>query len=395
MHWFREGDFEMPQRHGRGPTPLNLDGRLIVEGLNGLRAVDAYNGRTLWEVPLPQVLRAYNSDALMGVAGTGSNLCASPEALYVHTGKRCLRIDPATGRTIAEFEPPALPDGKPGTWGYLAVENGLLYGSLVNPDHVVKWRYQAGDMTEQFTESTRFFAMDAATGKTKWTFDAKWSIRHNAIVVGAGRVHLVDRPLAEGDKLTAPKGPAPEQPGGELVTLDASTGKELWRSKEDVFGTVLVLGVKHDALLMAYQPTAFKLPSEKGGRLAGYRASDGKRLWERSATYKTRPILVDRTVYAQGGSWDLITGEEKAFDLQRSYGCGQLAASAYLTVYRSATLGYHELSGPAGTTSFGGIRLGCWVNAVPAGGLVLVPDATAGCRCSYLNQAWIALQPRD
>jgi hypothetical protein len=43
--------------------------------------------------------------------------------------------------------------------------------------------------------------------------------------------------------------------------------------------------------------------------------------------------------------------------------------------------------------NYGGIRPGCWINAIPAGGLVLVPDASSGCRCSYLNQAWIALSP--
>ena len=47
------------------------------------------------------------------------------------------------------------------------------------------------------------------------------------------------------------------------------------------------------------------------------------------------------------------------------------------------------------TWFYGGVRLGCWINAVPAGGMVLVPDATTGCKCSYLNQAWFALQPRD
>jgi outer membrane protein assembly factor BamB len=394
MHWFREGDFEMPQRHGRGPAPLTIDGRLIVEGLNGVRAVDAYNGRTLWEVSLPKVLRAFNSDALLGAAATGSNLCASSDAIYVHTGARCLRLDPASGRTLAEFDAPALSNGKPGLWGYLAVENGILYGSLVNPDHIVKWRYQAGDMSEQFTESLRFFAMDATTGALRWTFDPKHSIRHNAVAIGAGRVHLIDRPLAEGDRLKPEKN-APEQPNGDLITLDAATGRELWRSSEDVFGTVLIAAVKHDTLLMSYQPTAFKLPSEKGGRLAAIRASDGKRIWDKKAAYRTRPVLIDRTVYAQGGAWDLISGEEQKFDLQRSYGCGQLAASAHLTVYRSATLGYHDLASSQGTTNYGGIRLGCWINAVPAGGLVLVPDATAGCKCSYLNQAWMALQPRD
>jgi len=49
MLWFADNDFEMPSRHGRGPAPLCLDGRMFVEGLHGLRAIDAYNGRVLWE----------------------------------------------------------------------------------------------------------------------------------------------------------------------------------------------------------------------------------------------------------------------------------------------------------------------------------------------------------
>jgi hypothetical protein len=63
-----------------------------------------------------------------------------------------------------------------------------------------------------------------------------------------------------------------------------------------------------------------------------------------------------------------------------------------LLLFRSATLGYKDLSREAGTENFGGIRPGCWINAIPAGGLVLVPDASAGCRCSYQNRSWMALQ---
>jgi hypothetical protein len=146
---------------------------------------------------------------------------------------------------------------------------------------------------------------------------------------------------------------------------------------------------------MSYQPTAFRLPSEKGGQLAVLRASDGKRIWDQKAAYATRPLINDGTIYAQGGAWDLLTGSDRKFDLKRSYGCGQIAGSAYLMVYRSATLGYHDLLKPEATVSYGGIRPGCWINAIPAGGVVLVPDATSGCQCSYLNQAWIALQPRE
>jgi hypothetical protein len=64
-------------------------------------------------------------------------------------------------------------------------------------------------------------------------------------------------------------------------------------------------------------------------------------------------------------------------------------------LFRSATLGYYDLVEKKGTTDYGGIRPGCWINAIPAGGVVLVPDGTASCKCSYLNQAWIALYPQE
>jgi hypothetical protein len=56
-------------------------------------------------------------------------------------------------------------------------------------------------------------------------------------------------------------------------------------------------------------------------------------------------------------------------------------------------VGYVDLLHDYGTENYGGIRPGCWINAIPAGGLVLMPDATDRCRCSYLNKASIALAP--
>jgi len=64
-----------------------------------------------------------------------------------------------------------------------------------------------------------------------------------------------------------------------------------------------------------------------------------------------------------------------------------------MLLFRSATLGYRDLLGDRPTANVGGIRPGCWINVIPTGGLVLMPDATTGCKCSYLNAATIALQP--
>lgn len=400
MLWFRDSDFDMPQRHGRGPAPLYLDGRLFVEGLNAIRAVDAYNGRPLWEFPLKDIARPYNGEHLMGTAGTHSNMCVTGDGVYVRTGSKCIRLDVATGKKLAEFEAPRHANDKSGTWGYIACANGILFGALVNEEHIVKWRYGKGDMSQQFTESTRLFALDALTGKPKWTYDAKYSIRHNAIAVGSDRVFLIDRPIAEIDRITATATDKDkEHVKGELVCLNAATGQVAWRASDDIYGTLLALGAKHDVLLMGYQPTAFRLPSERGGQMTAYRASDGKRLWEQKVNYTTRPLINDRTAYAtvgvQGGAWDLLTGEEKRFKMNRSYGCGQMAGGAHLMVFRSATLGYFDLDKSEAVEDYGGIRPGCWINAIPAGGLVLVPDASSGCQCSYLNQAWIALQGKE
>jgi hypothetical protein len=303
---------------------------------------------------------------------------------------------------MAEYRAPVRPDGKPLPWGFLACDGPTLYGSLANPEHLVKYRFGKSDMGRQLTESALLFALDAAGGKLKWSYPARDSLRHNAIAIGGGRVYLIDRPPAAVDDLRLSpattgrdrKAPAAEHEPGRLLALDAQTGQVIWEAK-DAFGTLLALSTRHDVLLMSYQPTAFRLDSERGGRMAAFRASDGRRLWDVQAKYQSRPILNDRTIYAQPGAWDLMTGRQLPLRLARSYGCGILAASERMLVFRSATLGYVDLAAGGQTENYGGIRPGCWVNAIPAGGLVLLADAASWCSCSYLNQATIALQPPE
>jgi outer membrane protein assembly factor BamB len=396
--WFRDVDLEMPQRHGRGHAPLFQDGRMFVEGIGALRAVDAYNGRNLWEFPLPNVQKAYSAEHLSGTAVTGSNFCIAAGNVYVHDKLRCYRLDAATGRKLNEFAAPPDPAGQPGSWGYIACDGTLLFGSLVNTKHRVRYAYGRSDMSELSSESTTLFALDAQTGELRWRYDAEESIRHNTIAIGTGRVFLIDRAIANEDKwdpadksAKLPAVTSVKQAPGRIVALDVATGKTVWKSGRDAFGTVLSFSPRHDALLMGYQSTRFKLPSEVGGRLAVFRGSTGKRLWDKEAKYITRPLINDRTIYAQGGAWNLLTGEDQPFKLDRSYGCGQLAGSKHMLLFRSATLGYLDLTRGSGVENFGGIRPGCWINALPVGGLVLVPDASAGCQCSYQNRSWMAL----
>ena len=38
-------------------------------------------------------------------------------------------------------------------------------------------------------------------------------------------------------------------------------------------------------------------------------------------------------------------------------------------------------------------RSGCWINIIPAGGLVLIPEASSQCGCAYAVQTSLALAP--
>lgn len=404
ISWYHDGLLEIADRHAQAPAPLFNHGVLVVEGVDGICGMNAYNGRPLWTYAITNILGDWDGvHHDVGVGEAGSNFCLGDDSVFVRTGRRCLKLDLATGKKLAEFTTPADGASTNRNWGFVAYADGVLFGTALNNEHTVSARYKGIRMR---TESVLLFAYDAKTGKLLWCYKPEHSLRNNAIAIAGGRLYLIDRPLALADRITAPKPTgkqgAPlkpgDQPGGTLVALDARTGSVLWKTGDDIFGTQLAVSSKQGALLMFYQAVKhkfFKLPSEVGGRLAAFDIADGRRLWDHEATYKTRPIINSDTIYAEGGAWKIKTGEEVTWHFERSYGCGQIAASRHLMLFRSATLGYLDLSRDAGTENWGGIRPSCWFNAIPAGGMVLVPDGSAKCACSYQMQAWLALQPAE
>jgi outer membrane protein assembly factor BamB len=419
MLWFRDTDFVMPNRHSRGPAPLVYQGRMIAEGIHGLRATSVYNGHTLWEYPIEGILLPYHAETQLGAAWCGSNICISDNRLYVHDRKTCLSLDMKTGRKLAELMPPLRPDGKTGVWGFIACVDGTVFGTLVDEAHLIKSWSTKWDTSQLFTESILLFAMDAQTGELKWRFTPEHSIRPSAIAIDNSRVYLIDRPpapmeelsfnedtaRAEAKRRAAAKGRSvedvflqlTEHETGRLLALDAHTGKLLWENDEkEIFGTMLALSNEHKVLVMGYQarhkPHDWNV-SERADRMAGFCPSDGTQRWDVTCDYVSPPIINDRTIYAQPGAWDILTGERLPFEFSRSYGCGTVVGSRRMLVFRSATLGYVDLAGAQRTENYGGIRPGCWINAIPAGGLILMADAASWCTCSYLNQATCALQP--
>jgi outer membrane protein assembly factor BamB len=407
--WFgRPGPGQMVNRHSRAAGPLSIDGRLFVQGENVVMAYDVYNGLKLWEREIPGAMRT-------SVSHDGSNLALSHDGLFVAVGDQCLQLDPATGQTKATHRIPNLEDGKSGRWGYVATVGPLLYGS----------RCPSG------RESDLLFALDIQSGKTRWTYAGK-RIPHIAISIGDGRMFFVDSTAtAEQRKqaIDAQRRRILERPQAEQAaalaalekadvrmacSLDADTGQAVWQQPVDLTdcggsnlaamynnGVLAVFGVYLDGHLWK-QFFAGEFASRRVVALSG---EDGRFLWSRAVGFRVRPLVVGDTLHAEPWSFDLHTGEPKTrvhpvtgqpdrWQFARpGHHCGLPAASPNCLFFRSYCLGYYDLVADYGTMHFGAQRPGCWVNFIPAGGLLLLPEASAGCMCPFPNMCSIVFKP--
>jgi outer membrane protein assembly factor BamB len=389
--WFTASVQKMPSRHGRAPAPLFANGLMFVQGLNDVRAVNAYNGRVTWRYEIKGIGKPWNSNPkIPGVAASGSNICTDGKSVYVAVADRCLRLDAATGKKLGEFKTPVGRSVPTTAWAYVACEGGLLFGMGVG----LKGEKRPSTHRRAL-RSKSLFALDAKSGALKWHHQAKHEIRQSAVAVGGGSVYLIDRPGPDLKGWSRKNKAGPKHPSGILVALDSATGRERWRKREDIYGTVLALDAKKETLMMCYQASLYLyIRQDVGGRFAAFKTKDGELLHDTAAKYATRPMIVGGMVYSSTGAWELATGKavkDRAF--RKSYGCGVLAAGKHILAFRSGCLGYYDLTRKAGTESFGGIRPGCWLNAIPAAGLLLVPDYSAGCACSYQMKANVALEP--
>lgn len=415
-------------RHGHGPQPQVIDGRLIIEGVDLLRAVDIYTGRLLWEAPMPGVGDLYNNLAHQaGANASGGNFVCTSDCIYVAYKDTCVRLDPATGGKLGEIRLPVLDDGnKPSLWGSIAVAGDYLIGGadpLFDPKKVpppakgngddkdpapMKTQSEGGTLSrvlksfksfsDNFTSSRHLVVLDRHSGKVLWQVASRYGFRHNATCIGGGRLYTIDR--LSGDQMARLRLKDEEVPSPCLRAFDLKTGKELWSTEDGVFGTWLSYSAKHDVLVESGRMTRDSLLDEAKGMRA-YHGEDGKVLWH-EADYRGPAMIHGETVLQDQGGCDLLTGKLKMRDdpitgqpvpwkWTRSYGCNTPSASEHLLTFRSGAAGYYDYCNDGGTGNFGGFRSSCTNNLIVAGGVLTVPEYTRTCTCAYQNQTSVGL----
>jgi outer membrane protein assembly factor BamB len=382
-------------RHGHGPQPQVVDGRLIIEGADMLRAIDIYTGRQLWETRLPGLGREFEELWHQpGANGSGTNYISVSDGIYVAYGNSCLRLRPSDGALVNEFFLPRTLGGRDGLrWSYINVAGDYLIGGA---------NAAPKDLRERggcVCSSKYLVVMNRHSGKLVWTMTARNGFRHNAICAGGGRLYAIDRTTStylpwRRDRVESGEAPA------RLMAVDLAAGKVCWSRASDVFGTWLSYSAKHDVLVEAGRPAYDSLYDEADGMRA-YRAGRGSVLWHEPryrgpAMIRGDIILKDKSACdlltgAPVTRLDPLTGQRLEWTWTRDYGCNTPLASEHLLTFRSGAAGYFDLAGDGGTGNFGGFRSGCTNNLIVAGGVLTAPDYTRTCTCSYQNQTSLGL----
>ena len=79
------------------------------------------------------------------------------------------------------------------------------------------------------------------------------------------------------------------------------------------------------------------------------------------------------------------------------HSCGTMSGANGCLFFRAGNPTVLDLTGAARSSRFTSLapsRVGCWINIIPACGLVLIPEASASCVCHYALQTSMAFRPR-
>ena len=433
--WFGgNSNLDVLPRHGHGPPEQVVGGRLFIEGMDCLSARDVYTGRPLWKVTFENLgnygvyfndtyadtplSTAYNQRHIPGANARGTNFVATPDAVYVVLGDACRVLDPETGETVRTIELPQEDAGGPSrAWGYAGVYEDLLLAGHGFANYSRK-SAEPGKETpptiEDLSASDGLVAFDRHTGRLRWKVDARFSFLHNGIVAAAGRVYCLDKLPASAEKTLARRG-EDEPSTYRIVAFDADTGETVWQVEEDVFGTWLGYSQKHDVLLEAGAKASDRLKDEVDQGMIAYRGKDGSVLWKNMQVEYSGPcilhhetIITNANQHSKRGSNSAsrafslldgsqrmvvnpLTGHQEPWQMARGKGCGTIAASEHLLMFRDGAGGYYDLRNTSGRGSLGGFRAGCSSDLVAADGVLNSPDYTRTCSCAYQNQTSLAL----
>lgn len=419
LQWFgKPGPRSIIDRHHRPMSSLVKDGRIFVPALNSIICVDAYNGTELWQLDVPNSRR-------IGALKDSGHMLATDEYVYIAVEDQCWAVDVVDGVRKLILKIPQLDDRHKHDWGYLNHLGDCLIGtgqkvgaSFYKQDFRGKPDNGSNVLEGDFRQvivSDYLFAIDRHTGVVRWTY-RDGTIMNNAIAIGDGRIYFVQclNPEIMKDEDGRLRIDSFCKKNLSIVALDAETGDKIWQHPfQFPYEHIMFLNYAENTLLFT---GTYNKDNHVNYGLFAFAAGTGEKKWQTdyiglnargTEPFGTggehgeqwqHPVINGQTIYSRPYSFDLHTGEKKQYYVYRGgSGCGGLTGSANYLYGRGSNPRMYPLE----VNSTSGIQLtqvtrpGCWLNIIPAGGLILVPESSSGCTCGYSLQSSLAFAPQD
>ncbi len=411
------GDFGI-DRQPRMPAPLSANGRLYHQGMNRLVALNAFNGAVLWSYEIPALRR-------LNIPHDCSNWSADDDHLFVAIRDRLWMLGARRGELKHALQ---LPKQQRGTheWGFVANEGQVLIGSAVRADSSFQefwgdaaWfdKVGAAGATTQVC-SERLFAYRTPDAEGLWAY-GRGLVINSTIALHHGKLYFL-----ENRNLKLPEGATGRVTDRRLwidltaVCLDAKTGQVLWDKPapklQHLTATVgfvqSAYGIATDAGFLAVLSEGTVDAQGAYQKRGEFRCSlydgDGGVKWETTSPWSedhhgkhiTHPVVTENRLYFAPHIHDLANGQPLGKTYGPRRGCSTIVATRNALMFRilgegSSPLGFWNTE-TGSVSRFMRLRPSCWLNSLPAQGMLLVPEGGAGCSCGGWMETSVGFLPR-
>ncbi len=416
LQWFGgPGPRRMVDRHLRGPAPLFENGVMIIPGENVLIGVDPYHGGELWQLDLPSSQR-YSMPYDAGY------MSLSNGSLAIAVNDACWMVDADSGKRMKVLRLPGNPDRK--HWGYVVLHDDQLIGSVqkdsasrTSPGYAqIDQDYRNG---QPIVTSESLFRLNPKTGHMVWKYEGG-EILNPTLTMSESTLFFVETKSSQA--MENPTGRIPLEnclvDGGEIIALSLETGEVMWkRPVPDSLKrsrNIVYLSTWKDRLVIC--GSFLNEQSDSTYLVACLDADEGRVVWEAShdkgkpgesfhGEQLHHPVIMDPYLITEPVIYQLSDGKpvnmldaSEPWTLQRpGHSCGTLSAGGDCLFFRATNPTALDLSENLQNgnlpTKLSPSRTGCWINIIPAGGLVLIPEASAGCVCHFSLQTSMGFLP--
>ena len=437
LQWFGGvGPERMPDRHLRAHSPLAAGPTAVLHGDSCLIGIDPANGLERWQLDLPSDAMRY----VMPFDGGYSCLTIDGRTLYTSVGRELWKIDAITGKRVESFSTPAQSDGM--VWGYVAEHHGKLISSLMKPfagrlrgepqvaEQAESKSFDAETLRHRYTEldygssrplvCSRMIHSVGSDGETLWAYNNESVIANSSISLGSkgDRLVMVESRndvcvASESDRIAVQD--LVRQ--AEVVCLNTINGEVLWKQPLPFSDAknVLYSLICNGKVVLA---TSVSGEDRATYHLATISLLDGSTVWSASHEHVTNglghgeqvhhPLALrrpdgKRVLIAEPFLYDLETGAkltpsgaEEDWALRRpGHSCGTLSGAGNCVFFRAGNPTVLNLAADPDLafSKLSPSRPGCWINMLPAGGRLLIPEGSASCVCAFPVQTSMGFLP--